>query len=78
MEIPCLLTRTISGLIAVENDSGLLLAPAMLHDSAPMAEKTVLAGTFLDLSGILTIEKGNESLFIEETEPKLSILYFDV
>ena len=36
---PSLLIRTaISGLIAVENDSGLLLALAILNDTAPMAE----------------------------------------
>ena len=38
MDTPCLLIRTISGLIAVENDSGLLLALPILNDSAPMAE----------------------------------------
>ena len=57
-----MLIRAISGLIAVENDSGLLLALAILNDSAPMAEETILDGTLLDFSGILTIEKGNESL----------------
>ena len=58
----CLLIREISGLITVENDLVLLLALAILNDSAPMADKTILDGTLLDLSGILTIEKGNESL----------------
>ena len=62
MDTPCLLIWTISGLIAVENDSGLLLALAILNDSAPMAQETILDGTLLDLSVILTIEKGNESL----------------
>ena len=46
----------------MENDSGLLVALAILNDSAPMAEWTILDGTLLDLSGILIIEKGNESL----------------
>ena len=32
------LMRAISGLIAVENDSGLLLAPAIPNGLAPMAE----------------------------------------
>ena len=32
------LVPSISSLIAVENDSGLLLALAILSDSAPMAE----------------------------------------
>ena len=40
MDTPCLLIRAISGLIAVGNDSGLLLAPAILNDSAPVAEQT--------------------------------------
>ena len=62
MDTPCLLIREIRGLIAVENVSWLLLALAILNDSAPMAEKTILHGTLLDLSGILTIEKRNESL----------------
>ena len=51
-----------SGLIAVENDSGLLLALVILDDSAPTAEETVLHGTLLDFSAILTIEKGNRSI----------------
>ena len=34
----CLLIRALSGLIALENDSGLLLALAILNNSAPMAE----------------------------------------
>ena len=38
VDTPCLLIRTISGLIAVENDSGLLLALATLNDSARMAK----------------------------------------
>ena len=33
-----MLIQAVSGLIAVENDSGLLLALAILNDSAPMAE----------------------------------------
>ena len=61
METPCLLIWAISGLIAVENDSGFLLALAILNDSAPMSEKTILDGTLLDLSDILAIEKGDES-----------------
>ena len=35
---PLLLMRAISGLIVMENDSVLLLALAILNDSAPMAE----------------------------------------
>ena len=62
MDTPCLLIREISGLIVVENDSGLLLTLAILNDSAPLAEETILDGILLDLSGILTIVKGNESL----------------
>ena len=62
MDTPCLLIRTKSDLLAAENDSGLLLALASLNDSAPMAEYAILDGTLLDLSGILTIGKGNESL----------------
>ena len=62
MDTPCLLIREISRLIVVENDSGLLLTLAILNDSAPLAEETILDGILLDLSGILTIVKGNESL----------------
>ena len=51
-----------SGLIVVENESKLLLAIAVIHDSAPIAEKTLLDGILLEVSGIWTIEKGNESL----------------
>ena len=54
--------RAIGGLIAVEKDPALLLAPAILNDSAPIAEYTILNGTLLYLSGIMTIEKGNECL----------------
>ena len=39
MDIPCLLIRGISGLIAVENDLGLLLALAILNDSAQWQNK---------------------------------------
>ena len=56
------LLREISGLIAVENDSGLLLALTILDDSTPMAEQTILDGTLFYLTGILTIEKGYKSL----------------
>ena len=38
METPWLLIRAISGFIAVDNKSGLLLALAMLNDSAPIKE----------------------------------------
>ena len=62
MDTHCLLIRAINGLIAVKNDSGLLLALAVLNDLAKMAEKAILEGILLDLSGILTIEKGNQSL----------------
>ena len=56
MDTPSLLMQAISGFIAVENDSGLLLALAILNDSAPMAEYTLLNGTSFDLPGILTIK----------------------
>ena len=58
METSCLLIRAICALNAVEKDSVLLLALAILEDSATIAEQTVLDGTLLDLSDILTIEKG--------------------
>ena len=38
METPWLFIPIISGLIAVENDSGLLVALVILKDSAPIAE----------------------------------------
>ena len=38
MDTPCLLIRAMSGLIPVENDSGLSLALAILSDSTPIAE----------------------------------------
>ena len=38
MDTACLLIHVISGAIAVENDSGLLLALAILNDSARIAE----------------------------------------
>ena len=56
--------RAISGFIAMKNDSGLLLALAVLDDTALMAEYTLLDGTLFDLPRILTIKKGNESLSI--------------
>ena len=42
MDTPYLIIRAISGLIAVGNDSELLLALAILNDSAPIAEQTIL------------------------------------
>ena len=62
MDTPCLLIWAVSGLIAMENGSGLLLPLAILNNSAPMREQTILDGVFIDLPGILAIEKGNESL----------------
>ena len=62
MVTSCLLIRVKSNLTAVENDYGLLLAPAIFNDLAPMAEQTILDGTLLDSYGIPTTEKGNESL----------------
>ena len=62
MDTPSLLMQAISGFIAVENDSGLLLALAILNDSAPMAEYTLLNGTLFDLPGILTIK--NLSIYL--------------
>ena len=47
MDTLCLLLRGISGLIAAENSSRLLLAPAILNDSAPTGELTILDGTLL-------------------------------
>ena len=38
MDTLCLLIWAINSLITVENDSGLLLALAILNDSAPVAE----------------------------------------
>ena len=38
METPWLFIPITGGLIAVENDSGMLLALAILQDSAPIAE----------------------------------------
>ena len=46
----------------MENDSGLLLVLAIPKDSAAMTGSTIADGTLLDLSGILTIEKGNVSV----------------
>ena len=48
------------GLIAIENESELLPALAILNYSATIPEKTMLHGRLLDLPGILTIEKENE------------------
>ena len=56
MDTPWLLTETISGLIAVENDLGLLLALEILNDSVAMAEQTILDSTLLEMSGILKKE----------------------
>ena len=38
MDTPCLLIGVMSGLTAVENESGLLLALAILNESEPIAE----------------------------------------
>ena len=46
----------------MKNESGLLLAPSIINNSAPIAEETLLYCTFFDLSGILTIETENGSL----------------
>ena len=56
----CLLIQAISGLIALENDSGLLIALEILNNSATMAQYTVREGTLLGFSGIVTMK--NESL----------------
>ena len=55
MESPCILKRVISGLIELKKDSGMLLAPAILKDSAPIAGK-MLDGTLPDLCCIPAIE----------------------
>ena len=51
-------------LIAVTNESGLLLALVILKDSVPIAEYSfkMLNCAYFDLPGILTIKKVNESL----------------
>ena len=38
LETPCLLIQVISGLIAVQDESGLLFALAILNNSTPTAE----------------------------------------
>ena len=62
METPCLLIWAISGLITVKNESGLLLSQSVLNYSARIAEKIILDCLSLDLTGILTIENGNQPL----------------
>ena len=63
METLCLFIQgTSSGLIAVDNELGLLLSLAILKDSVRIIEEIVLDGILLDMWGILTIEKGNKSL----------------
>ena len=46
----------------MENKSGLLLSQETFNDAPPIAEKTMLDGTLLDLTGILIIARANESL----------------
>ena len=62
METPCLLIWAVSGLITVKNESGLLLSQSILNYSARIAEKIILDCLSLDLTGILTIENGNQPL----------------
>ena len=66
MDTPCLLIRAISGLIAVENDSRLLLALAVLNDSSLIAEETIIDGSaLLEVFGILKMKKRNKSCLSE-------------
>ena len=52
--------------LILEDKWGLLLGLAILKDLAPIAELTLLNGTLLDLSDILTIEKQqNEYLLLK-------------
>ena len=59
MEIPCLLTQAVRGLIAVNNDLGLLLA----------LEQTVLNSTLFDMYCILTTET-EISFFYQRNQTK--------
>ena len=68
METPGLFIRVTSSLISVENESGLLLALAILKDSTLIAEWLMLDG----LSGILTVEK--ESLLSKSPTWNFSFL----
>ena len=45
----CLFIQTISGLIVVENESGLLLLLTVPNDSEPNTEQTMLDGALLDM-----------------------------
>ena len=76
MGAPFLLICVAGSLIAVKNESGLLLALVISKDSVPIVEYNVkmLNCWYLDLTGILTTKAVNESLFIEDTNLKLSIL----
>ena len=57
MDTPYWLMQAISGLISLKSDSGLLVGPVILNNPKPTTKKTILDGTLLDLSGILTTEK---------------------
>ena len=56
-----------SGSIAVENQKGLSFAPSILKHFASIAEWIFLDGSLFDLSGIFTIENGNESLLTKKS-----------
>lgn len=55
------------GSIAVENQKGLSFAPSILKHFASIAELIFLDGSLFDLSGIFTIENGNESLLTKKS-----------
>lgn len=65
METCCLLRRVTSGLIAVGNETGLLLTLEILKDSA----LNILDRTFLDFSEILAIEKDSPFYRRETSHP---------
>ena len=64
MGAPFLLIWVAGSLIAVKNESGLLLALVISKDSVPIVEYNVkmLNCWYLDLPGILTTKAVNESL----------------
>ena len=59
-----MLKCVVGSLVAVKNESGLLLVLVILEDSVPISEYNVkiLNCAYLDLPGILTIKIVNESL----------------
>ena len=57
-----------NGLIAVENESGLILALVILQDLAPIAEESMLAGAILEFKG--SIQYIRKRAFIEVISKK--------